>query len=206
MKGKLMNKIATWLAAGVIVATAAACSVTVNPDDGGAGSGATGGTGGSGATGGSGGSGGSTGGSGGTAGTGGASGGGGSAGTAGAGGSGGSIDAGSDANVCSTPTDRCGACAYSKCMALHCECNGISTCRSPMIQFYMCASNPANKIDECAGTFAINANVDGSGGKLAGDLGECMIDNCDNTCLGLDAGTLQKDPTHAWRLRLGHTE
>ena len=198
MKGKPMNKIVTCLIAGVIVASAAAgCSVTVTDNDGGAG-----------ATGGTGGTGGSTGGSGGTAGSGGSSGSGGTAGSGGSGGSG-TADAATDTPgvMCTgNPNDKCGYCAFTKCEALHCQCNALSTCRTPMLAFYNCASMTGAKIEDCAVTFAVNANVDGSGGLLASDLGECMIDNCANTCLGLDAGTLRQDPTHSWKLRLGHAQ
>ena len=197
MKGKLMNKMATCLIAGVIVAAAAAgCSVTVNDNDGG--TSATGGTGGTGATGG-------TGGTGGTAGTGGSSG---SGGASGSGGSGGAVDAGSDtpAVTCNgNPNDKCAYCAFTKCQMDHCACNAIMSCRVPMLAFYTCASAPNAKIDECAVTFAVNANpdasADGGGGRLAADLAECMVDNCDNTCLGLEAGTLRRDPS--WKALIG---
>jgi hypothetical protein len=199
MKGNPMKKIATWLAAGVIVAAAAlGCSVTVTEGDGGAG--ATGGTGGTGATGGTGGA----AGTGGTAGTGGASG---SSGAAGAtGGTGGTVDAGSDAPVvmCTTnPNDHaCNRCAFNKCLNFHCACNAVSTCRSPMLQFYTCAAMPNAKIEDCAVTFVVNANPDGSGAGLAADLAECTVDECTDTCAGREAGTSPRS-AHAWKAALG---
>ncbi|HMI83713.1 MAG TPA: hypothetical protein VK550_06430 [Polyangiaceae bacterium] len=186
-----MKKIATWLAAGVIVASAAACSVEVT--NGPTAAGGAGGTGGTGGTGGS---------TGGASGTSGASG---SAGTAGTtGGSGGTEDASSDVPVVTCTSNpntdgKCGYCGFTQCQEFHCACSALSTCRTPMLQFYACSSMPNAKIDECATPFVINANVDSSGGELAGDLSECMIDKCADTCLGLDAGTLSRNLIESWK-------
>ena len=198
MKGRPMKKIATWLAAGAIVATAAAgCSVEVTNGDGGTPTGTTGGAGGTGATGGA-------------AGTGGSSGSGGAAGTTGGTG-GGTEDAGSDAPVlmCThnpNADGRCHGCAFMKCNTEHCACNAASTCRTPMLAFYQCASMPNADFDGCATTFAINANPDGAGGLLAGDLAECMDTTCVDTCAGREAGTRNRDLTRSWRVLLGRSE
>jgi hypothetical protein len=180
MKGKPMKKIATLLAAGVIVAVAAVgCSVEVTEGDGGTASGGTGGT----STGGTGG----TGGTAGAGGTGGSSGSGGTAGTTvdGGGGTGGS-DSGAPMCVTMQTDPVCNKCAFSKCQTEHCACNAASTCRGPMATFYMCLSMPNADSVTCATTFTVNANVDGGGG-LANDLATCMLDECDNTCAGRDA-------------------
>jgi len=154
--------------------------VTVTEGDGGTTTGATGGTGGS--TGGSGGTGG-TGGSGGTAGTGGSSGSGGTAGTTdGGGGTGGGTMCVSNPNT----DGRCHTCAFNKCNTEHCVCNAVSTCRTPMLTFYMCISAPNADFVGCATTFAKDANVDGGGG-LANDIATCIDTECQNTCAGLDA-------------------
>jgi hypothetical protein len=195
MKGKPMKKIATWFAAGVIVATAAAgCSVTVTDNDGG--TGATGGTGGTGATGGSGGTGGATGGTGGAS---------GSGGTAGTGGSGGTVDAGSDAPtvMCTgNPNARCSYCGFTKCQMAHCACNAVASCKTAMDAFYTCAQAPNANFDDCAGTFVINANPDGSGAGLANDLAECMDTSCVDTCAGREAGTSNRNLNQSWKLRV----
>jgi hypothetical protein len=196
MKGKPMNKIATWLAAGVIVATAVAgCSVTVNDGDGGTGAGATGGTGGTGATGGSGGT------TGGTAGTTGGSSG--SGGTAGSGGS--TADAGSDAPTVTctgNPNARCSYCGFMKCQMEHCACNAVTTCKTAMDAFYTCAQAPNANFDDCAATFVVNANPDGSTGGLANELATCMDTSCVDTCAGREAGTSNRDLTQSWKLRV----
>jgi len=194
-----MKKIATLLAAGVIVATAAAgCSVSVTEGDGGTSTTSN--------TGGSGGSGGSTGGS---AGTGGTSGTGGTAGTGGSGG--GTADAASDTPVVTCTYNpnsdgRCFGCAYNKCQMEHCACNAVSSCKTPMLAFYQCAMMPNADFDTCATTFLVNANPDGSGAGLANDLASCMDSNCIDTCAGREAGTLQRDPSRSWKALLGREQ
>jgi hypothetical protein len=194
-----MKKIATWLTAGVIVATAAAgCSVTVTDSDGGTNStGATGGTGGTGGTAGTGGT------TGGTAGTGGSSG--------ATGGTGGTADAANDTPVITCTHNpnsdgRCHGCGFSKCNTEHCACNAVSTCKTPMLAFYQCAMMPNANFDDCATTFIVAANPDSSGGDLANDLAGCMDTTCVDTCAGREAGTSNRDMTQSWRVRLGRSE
>jgi hypothetical protein len=201
-------KITTWLAAGVvattagvIVATAATgCTVEATSTGGTAGTGGTGGSGGS--TGGSGGSTGGTGGddggtTGGTAGTGGAAGTGGTAGN-----DGGGVSCTNNPN-----TDPvCNTCSFKQCNTEHCACNAVSTCRGPMMAFYMCVSMPANDPVSCATTFATNANVDGSGAGLANDLAGCLLDKCTDTCQGKDASTLNRNLSQAFRAAVGHSD
>ena len=177
-----MKTIVTWLAAGVVAAAAAGCSVEVTEGDGGT---ATGGAGGSGATGGTGGGG--TGGTGGVdAGPDGSSG---SAGTAGSAGSGGSSGDGGGMVMCSSnPNDpACTRCAFNNCMMEACACGADSICLPAMIRFNTCIGRPMANLDDCATTFAIEANVDGGGG-LANDLASCMDSNCFDTCQSTDAG------------------
>ncbi|MET0595926.1 MAG: hypothetical protein ABW133_24715 [Polyangiaceae bacterium] len=180
-----MKTMATWFTAAVMVAAVVqGCSVTVNDPDGGIGG--SGGSGGS--TGGAGGTGGAAGSAAGTGGTGGASG---AAGSAGTGGS--TSDAGGDGNTGGTcpqnnPNDAaCTKCGYTKCVMTFCACNAVTSCRTPMLTFLDCASRTGADFEACASTFIINANPDSSGGGLANDLGECMLDECIDTCEGREA-------------------
>ena len=175
-----MKTMATWFTAAVMVAAVVqGCSVTVNDPDGGIG--------------GSGGSGGSTGGTGGTGGAAGsAAGTGGTSGAAGTGG--GTSDAGPDGDggsgvACSSnPNDpACTKCGYTKCMTDYCACNGVTSCRSPMLAFLDCASKTGADFEACATTFIVNSNPDSSGGGLANDLATCMLDECIDTCEGREA-------------------
>jgi hypothetical protein len=193
-----MKNIRTWLTLGALVAAAAAgCSVSVVDGDGGAG--ASGGSGGTGGTGGS--TGGAAGTTGGTAGS--AAGTAGSSGAAGAGDDAGGVQCTSNPNTDST----CTKCGFNQCQLEHCACNAVSTCRTPMAAFYTCAAMPNAMIDACAVTFATNANVDGSGGLLASDLAECIIDKCENTCQGRDASNANsRELIRSFRARMGHAD
>jgi len=179
----------------IVASAAAGCSVSVTEGDGGA-TGGTGGTGGS--TGGS-------GGSGGTGGTAGAAGAGGSSGSGGAGGTtdggGGSAGSGGGTTCNSNPNldGRCHTCAFNRCNMEHCACNAVTTCRTPMLAFYSCASAPNADFDMCALQFVTNANPDAMGGGLANDLGACIDTECVGICAGMDASARNKNGPQSWK-------
>jgi hypothetical protein len=95
---------------------------------------------------------------------------------------------------------KCSYCGFSKCAADHCACNAITSCRTPMVAFYTCMAMPNANSVNCASTFIVNANPDSSGGALANDLAECVLDECEDTCQGRDASTLRRDRAETHRL------